>query len=149
MSVRVTVKGPLLSLGVSDEVWGFIRAIIGGVIEAGEQRLRERLKPRPAGVYLSIGEAGKGKYSTGHYASTIHGEVQSSLHGEVQSSLHGVIEGGYNVCIYGPWLETGERRGEPTRFKGYHVFRETGQWLQKEAPGIAEKHTRRFVRKMG
>jgi hypothetical protein len=38
----------------------------------------------------------------------------------------------------GPWLETGHRRGEATRFKGYHLWRRARQKLRGLATPMAQ-----------
>ena len=103
----------------------------------GEDRLDEVLRPRPAGVYLSVGEARPGKASTGHYRRNVHGAVRNSRLGVITDS---------NV-VYGPWLEMG-RSNRPTRFKGYAAFRRTGDWLNKRAKQVLNAHISVWTRRV-
>ena len=105
------------------------------VVESGEQMLDERFRPRPAGVYLSVGEAKRGAASTGHYRRNIQGQA-SQLQGRIHDSR----------VIYGPWLEGVGSRNAVTRFKGYHVWRNVRQDLQIEARAIAKKTVTEFIR---
>ena len=105
-----------------------VRRSVQTLVEKGEQRLDQMLRPRPEGVYLSVAEAGKGKASTGHYRRSINGKVEG---------LNGRIDDG--KVIYGPWLEGIGSRNATTRFKGYQSFRLTYQELKKVAPEIMQK----------
>jgi len=121
----VELKGPLFTNApakVQEEIGhGMQRAV-----EAGEQRLDEMLRPRPAGVYLAVqGPAG----SKGNYRHNVQGKVESNLHALITDN---------GVC-YGPWLEGVGSRNETTRFKGYNSFRRTAQWLQDRIADIAAK----------
>lgn len=107
------------------------------LIQMGEEKLALMLRPRPAGVYLSVAEAQKGKASTGHYRRSIHG-VTEHLHGRIDDS--GVV--------YGPWLEGTSSRNETTRFKGYASFRRVGQALVREAPRVLESEIRKAVNEL-
>jgi len=135
--VKVELKGPIFSKMASHEVKSMMRGIIQELISTGEERLQKILRPRPGGVYLSIAEAGK-RASKGNYRRNVRSEMRGSLHGVIDDSN----------CVYGPWLEGTSSRNQTTRFKGYSSFRKTGQWLQKQAPKIANAHTARFARKM-
>tara|TARA_Y100000034_G_scaffold124287_1_gene172241 strand:+ start:346 stop:783 length:438 start_codon:yes stop_codon:yes gene_type:complete len=107
------------------------------VMEAGEQRLDERFRPRPGGVYLSVAQAQRNKASTGHYRRFING---------VRRGLNAIIKDGFPGVIYGPWLEGTSTRNQVSRFKGYFVWRDTRQWLQAEANRIARKKVRKWIR---
>ena len=110
---------------------------IAELVQLGEQRLDMLLKPRPAGVYLSVSEAKRGQASTGHYGRSIHG-VASHLHGRIDDS--GVE--------YGPWLEGVSSRNETTRFKGYHSFRRVGQSLEKDAGKVLKAHMDKAIKEL-
>jgi len=139
MSVTITVRGPIL-IGQSDPmVRRALRATIQEIVELGEQRLATKfLLPRPAGVFLSAAEAQKGKASRGNYRRNLHAESHDTL-GTISDS--GVL--------YGPWLEGTGSRNQTTRFKGYSSFRKTEQWMQEQAPKVAEAHARKLVRELG
>lgn len=126
------------------------RAITGAVqelVEYGEQRLDERLQPRPAGVYLAVTPKGQkwggpgtsrpGRGSVGNYRRNIHGRV---------SGLNGRIDDG-NV-VYGPWLEGTGSRNQTTRFKGYHSFRTVYQSMEKHKGKVIKAHVQRAVQEL-
>ena len=113
------------------------QAIVQEVVELGEQRLDQMLRPRPAGVYLSVGEAQKGKASTGNYRRNINGMVRD---------LSGLITDG--GVIYGPWLEGVGSRNASTRFKGYAAFRRTAQWLEQQVPKVIRVRVDRMVARL-
>ena len=94
------------------------------------------LRPRPAGVFLGVGQARKGQLSTGHYRRNVHRTV---------GALHVRIDDG--GVIYGPWLEGVSTRNQTTRFKGYFSFRRTSQWLQSQVKGVVQKWVGRDVRR--
>jgi len=136
INTNVTRRGPLFRDPRSAVRQG-VRQIIQRVVETGEQRLDNTLRPRPRGVYLSVAEAGKGKASTGHYRRNVHGTV---------SATRGKIDDG--GVVYGPWLEGVSRRNTVTRFKGYASFRKTAQYLQKNLRRIAEPVVNRLIRSL-
>lgn len=107
------------------------------LVEYGEQELDKRLRPRPAGVYLSVEQARPGEASTGNYRRHVHGRVEN---------LRGIIDDG-NV-VYGPWLEGISSRNQTTRFKGYASFRRTSEAIQKRAKPVLRSHVDRLVRSL-
>jgi len=114
-----------------------IRAIKGGVrelVENGEQRLDQMLRPRPMGVFLSVAEAQRGKASTGNYRRNVNAKFQG-----LQARID---DGG---VVYGPWLELG-RAG--TRFRGYASFRRTRDFLDKEKKAVFRRHIAKAVREL-
>ena len=132
----ITLKGPLFDQPASVVRRG-VQNAIQELVETGEQRLNQMLRSRPAGVYLSVTEAQKGKASKGHYRRSIHARV---------SNLQGKIDDG-NV-VYGPWLEGTSSRNETTRFKGYASFRRTAQHLEKNKGRVLQKHVNRIIREL-
>lgn len=115
------ISGPLFSKGgapVAKAVHDMIRELVS----EGEVLVTDQLYPGHGLV-------------TGHYKRSINGEVLSSTHGRVHDS---------NV-IYGPWLEGVSSRNQSSRFKGYGMFRKAKTQLQRDAPKIAEKYTRKAV----
>ena len=132
--IKISFSGPFFASTMPGKVKSAIEDCVQEVIERGEQKLAEMLRPRPAGVYLSVQEAQRGKASTGHYRRSIHGERHGTL-GRIHDS--GVR--------YGAWLEGVSSRNQTTRFKGYHSFAKTVQFLQKESPRIVEKRIKRLA----
>ena len=113
------------------------RRLVRAVVERGQERLAETLRPRPGGVFLSVAEAAPGKASTGNYRRN----VSTAMRGSV-----GVIDDG--GVVYGPWLEgTGSRNGT-TRFKGYASFRRTADWLNKHMTQIVRPVLANWTRGM-
>lgn len=135
--VKVTVSGPLFEGDPSGIVREEAHGMLVELVEKGEERLAQMLRTRPAGVFLSVAEAGK-RASTGHYRSNLTSMVRD---------LHGLITDG--GVIYGPWLEGVSSRNATTRFKGYASFRRTGQWLQKQVPAVMQRRMARLVRRLG
>ena len=137
ITVAVEVDGKLFAAGASDYIVQGLERTVRDIVDLGEQRLDEMLRPRPAGVYLSFSEAKKGKYSTGRYRKNLHAKSKG---------LHGRIDDG--GVIYGPWLEGTSSRNQTTRFKGYSSFRKTAQLMQEKAPEILTQHMNWAVAKL-
>jgi len=135
LHVEIEAKGPLFQ---GDKAAATMEKDmdrgIAELVKLGEQRLDLMLKPRPAGVYLSVTEAKKGQASTGHYRRSIHA---------VATHLHGLIHD--SDVVYGPWLEGVSSRNQTTRFKGYASFRRVGQSLEKDAQKVLQAHVDKAV----
>lgn len=71
---------------------------------------------------------------TGHYRRSVNGRMLGSLHGEVHDSR----------VVYGPWLEGTTSRNQSTRFKGYAMFRQAYQDLQRLKVALLQKRLRRL-----
>lgn len=138
VDVTMTVKGPLLKGRAIPAVRNAMHNTVETLVQMGEQRLDQTLRPRPAGVYLSFSEARKGQASTGHYRRNISGTTKE---------LSGRIDDG--GVVYGPWLEGVSSRNQRTRFKGYASFRRTAQWLQKQVKGVLRGQVNRLIRELG
>ena len=117
--VTISKSGPLFD-NADKIIEGFFQNVIQATVEKGEEILDKRLRPRPAGVYLSFTQAGRGKASTGHYRRSVHSEIQDS---------RAVIDD--SRVIYGNWLEGTGSRNSSTRFKGYASFRKTTDDLNR------------------
>lgn len=135
-SIEVTVHGRLFTDGQAFLRQG-LQDSIEELVQSGEQRLDQMLRPRPAGVYLSVAEAQRGKASTGNYRRNVHSIV---------TDLHGLITDG--GVVYGPWLEGTSNRNMTTRFKGYASFRRTAQWIESLAPAVLKRNIERAIRRM-
>lgn len=135
-SIEVTVHGRLFTDGQAFLRQG-LQDSIEELVQSGEQRLDQMLRPRPAGVYLSVAEAQRGKASTGNYRRNVHSVV---------TDLHGLITDG--GVVYGPWLEGTSNRNMTTRFKGYASFRRTAQWIESLAPAVLKRNIERAIRRM-
>jgi hypothetical protein len=139
LDVTVVVQGPLFKNG-KGELDNAMQQAVRDVVSFGEERLNEKLRPRPTGVFLSVAEARKGQASVGDYRRRVGENVR------VSGMSGSISDGG---MIYGPWLEGLSQRNQSTRFKGYFTFRKTGQDMQKEAPKILSKNIKRFIKKVG
>jgi len=110
--------------------------IIQELIQNGESLLDERLRPRPAGVFLSVSQAQPGHASVGHFRRSVNSRF-NNLSGFIQSNV-----------VYGPWLEGDSARNATSRFKGYQSFRKVGQELEKDAEPVISRHLNAFVRSL-
>jgi len=138
MTVTIKVKGPLFNRTNVNLPRRTIEKLVARIVEEADQRLAETLRPRPAGVYLSIAEAAKGQYSTGNYRRRINTSTRG-LHGKIS-------DGGVE---YGPWLEGTSRRNQSTKFKGYHSFRKTTQFMnRKRVPWLVNREIDKMVKKL-
>jgi hypothetical protein len=137
MTVTIKVKGPLFdrkNVGLPRKT---IEKLVARVVEEGDLHLARMLRPRPAGVFLSIAEAAKGQYSTGNYRRRMNTSTRG-LHGKIS-------DGGVE---YGPWLEGTGKRNRTTHFKGYHSFRKTTQFMnRKRVPWLVNREIDKMVRK--
>jgi hypothetical protein len=138
----VTVKvgyeatGPLSDGSAQRWLKDATRAAVQELATAGHGRLLQTLRPRPAGVYLSVQEARPGSASTGNYRRNISTTI---------TGLNAVITDG--GVVYGSWLEGVSSRNTTTRFKGYASFRRVGQWVEKQQMRVLRAHIGRFVRR--
>lgn len=139
VGVHVETLGPLFDKDAKGVVERWLEKGVQRIVELGEQRLDLMLRPRPAGVFLSVAEAKPGKASTGNYRRNVHGRV---------SNLEGILTDG--GVVYGPWLEGTSRRNQTTRFKGYGVFRKTRTWIEKHvAPKVLDDVARKAAAELG
>ena len=134
---KLDAKGPLFDKQGPTRLGRAVQGGIRELVQRGEERLAEELRPSPGGVFLSIAEAKPGQASTGHYRRSIATKF---------TDLSAVITDGR--VVYGPWLEGVGSRNQSTRFKGYATFRRTEQWLQTKAEKIFKAHIQRFVTRM-
>jgi len=133
-SVRIETSGPLFSGNAPNIVRRAAQRTVAQLVEIGESKLDQMLRPRPAGVFLSVSEARTGQASKGNYRRNLHTVVED---------LRGVISDG--GVVYGPWLELG-RAG--TRFRGYSSYRRVGQELEKQVPTVARANVEKAVREL-
>ena len=126
IQVDVKVTGPLFLPGVQQKVEEAVNDAVGDLVSEGERQVKLQLTP------------GHGLES-GHYARSIHGEVTGSMHGIISDS---------NV-VYGPWLEGVSSMNDRTRFKGYAMFRNAFQQLERIAGDILNKRMAQLVQRLG
>ena len=125
MTVEVKLRGPLLEGRAPAIITEAIKAAVADVTAEGERDVKLQLRP------------GHGLVS-GHYRRSIHGETGSALHGRIHDS---------NV-VYGPWLEGVSSRNQTTRFKGYAMFRNATQQLERKKGALLEHRVRQAVGRM-
>jgi len=131
-------SGPLFNTRqAKNSVQNITTAFIQRMVELGEQRIDEQLRPRPMGVYLSAQEARPNQATTGNYRRNISGKVRG---------LNGTIDDG--KVVYGKWLEGTSSRNQASQFKGYGVFRKTQDWMQKRIGSERQEFERRYARKL-
>lgn len=138
VGIQVNLSGKLFSALAPHQVAEGAARTVQRLVEMGEERLNTILRPAPAGVFLSVSEARRGKASKGHYRRNINGRAQGP---------RGVIDD--SGVVYGPWLEGISPRNSTTRFKGYASFRRTGDWLDSKAMGVARAEAARTVQALG
>lgn len=136
-TVSVEMKGPIFQANAPHQVIVLRNAVVQELVELGEQRLASMLRPRPAGVYLSVAEAQKGKASTGNYRRNLYTRAANGVGLLTDSGV-----------IYGPWLEGVGTRNQTTRFKGYASFRRTAQWLQQQVRKVMDAYLAQFRQRM-
>ena len=132
--VTVATQGPLFTGMAATTMQKAVNSGIREIVQKGEQRLAEQLRPRPAGVFLSTEQAGP---RTGHYRRSISTEFKN-----MSAMIHD------NNVEYGPWLEGVGSRNETSRFKGYHQYKATGTYLQKISKKIMDAHARHWAKRM-
>lgn len=124
--ISVSIHGPLLKGKGPDEVRTALSKAITDLATEGQMKVREQL-------YVGHGRV------TGHYRGSIHGELTDSMHGRIHDS--GVV--------YGPWLEGVGSRNEKSRFKGYWMFRNAKQYLEKIKEAVVNRRIHELVRRLG
>jgi len=143
---KLDAKGPLFDKEGPTRLGRAVQGGIRELVQRGEERLAEELRPSPGGVFLSVQEAKHGTSRTGGtYSQASTGHYRRSIATKFKD-LSAVITDGR--VVYGPWLEGVGSRNQTTRFKGYFTFRRTEQWLQTKAEPIFKAHIRRFVTRM-
>lgn len=132
---KMQARGPLFDGRGKKFIDQAFKQTVQKLVELGEERLNEVLRPRPSGVYLSFQQGGK---SQGHYRRNVKAEQRGH-----KATIHD------NRVVYGPWLEGISSRNQSTRFKGYASFRKTAEWLQKQMPLVLRDTAHRLGRKLG
>ena len=123
--VTILTSGPLFTKG-SGPVREAGKKIVADLVARGESEVKRQLFP------------GHG-LDTGNYRRNINGQIVRDLNGLVHD----------NNVVYGPWLEGVSSRNDRTRFKGYRMFRNARQTVQRIARGVANKRIAEAVRKLG
>lgn len=122
IDVKVSLHGPIFSGTVPAKVVSAVHMTVKELVNEGEKAVDAQLY------------AGHGVL-TGHYRRSVHGEMVSTLHGRVHDS--GVV--------YGPWLEGVGSRNQKSRFKGYAMFRNARQKLEKIKIATLQKWVGKLV----
>jgi hypothetical protein len=122
-SVTVDTSGPLFNGESGVIIQGWLDEIKKEVAQEGEFLI---------GV-MDLDKSGRG---TGNFQSQLKVEPRAQ-------SL--VVT---NPVIYGFWLESGHRRGEATRFKGYHMFRKARLKMNRTAKALMAARMPELLRKL-
>ncbi len=83
---------------------------------------------------MDMNKSGRG---TGHFQSQL--TVKTIEHDNLSV---------FDPVIYGPWLETGHRRGQATAFKGYHAFRKARLKMNRSAKRLAAEKMPELLHKL-
>ena len=124
-SVQVKLVGPVLNGQAPPVIKDALQGAIGDLVSEGERKVKLQLFPGHGLV-------------TGNYRRSIHGEVQANFSGRVHDS---------NV-VYGPWLEGVSSRNQQTRFKGYAMFRNARQQLDRIAVTILQNRVSKALQRL-
>ncbi len=124
-SVQVRVIGPVLNGQAPPIIKDALNAAISDLTAEGEKQVKLQLYPGHGLV-------------TGHYRRSIHGEVSSSMHGRIHDSK----------VVYGPWLEGASSRNQQTRFKGYAMFRNARQQLDRIAVTVLQNRVSNALQRL-
>ena len=127
-TATITKTGPLFAPNVTQEVKNAVRHGLFTIAEEITADVVEQLYP------------GHGRI-TGRLRGSIGARQFSDLGYEVRS---GAISG--DVVPYTYWIETGQRRGSQTRFRGYHMFQRTADAWDNKRTRIGELMGRALVR---
>lgn len=125
--------------------------------DAGADMIQDLLKEGEAYVEMQL-TPGHG-VRTGQYKSGVHQAFVRTKRwgggglGIGWGKVSGIPErkywsGGRNEAIIGYWLEGAARKGQATRFKGYHMFRKATQHLRRLANQIAGKQYKKAVQRL-
>lgn len=100
-------------------------------------------------VKKEVGELGVRKLDTFDMDKTgrATGRYQSEVRYEVVGRYNDVLIS--DPVVYGPWLEGVSERNRSTRFKGYHLWRKTRQYLRDSAQDVAEQKFKEYADRMG
>ncbi len=123
--VTIRTRGPLFTKGAGP-VREAGKKIVADLVERGEREVKLQLRP-------------------GH--GLITGNYRRSINGEIVRDLNGIVHD--NNVVYGPWLEGVSSRNDRTRFKGYRMFRNARQTLQRIAKGVMNRRIAEAVRSLG
>ena len=126
----VRISGPFFRLGFSAAAKA-VTDSIRELVNEGEKAVDVQLYP------------GHG-FRTGHYKRSVHGELRDSYHGDIKS--HGGIDD--TGVVYGPWLEGVSSRNARSRFKGYRMFRNAYQRLERIKDAVVRKHIGRAAERL-
>jgi hypothetical protein len=124
----VSATGPLADGMAETAVREWLAATVGAIADEGVRMLRD----------FPMDKTGR---ATGAFAANLH---------VMRRGLDAVIPGPMiSGVTWGPWLEGVSKRNRSTRFRGYHLFRQTRDRLQEKAPGIAEEELAKYIDAMG
>ena len=113
--------------------------------DAGAATIQDLLKEGQAKVEQQL-VVGHG-VASGRYKSSVHQKfIRSRTYAIGWGKVTGITD--TYSAIVGHWLEGGARKGQATRFRGYHMFRKATQHLRRLANQMAGKHYARAVKRL-
>ena len=137
LETKIEMEGPLFTGSAARKFRGAAEDAVKELVQLGEGRLLEQLRPRPSGVFLSVAAVASPDPRTGNYRRNIQSKTKN---------LSGLITDG--GVVYGPWLEGISSRNSSSRFKGYATFRRVNDWLKERSKPVFRSHVERWVRRM-
>ncbi len=123
--IAVSLAGPVFRVGAALVVRKMGRKTVADLVAFAEREVKLQLVP------------GHGLI-TGNYRRNINGEILANGNGLVHD----------NNVVYGPWLEGVSSRNASTRFKGYHMFRNAQQKVDRRKGRILKKRVGQGVNKL-
>ena len=127
-TTRIEVSGPFFEVGrAKRETNAAILETVREMVKVGQRETKAGLRP------------GRG---------VVTGELRRGVRRRVsKKKLSGTVQPFRPQRGKANWIESGKSY-RPTRFRGYHFFREGARALDRQARGIANKHARVLVRKL-
>ena len=123
--IGVALSGPVFRVGAALVVRQMGRKTVADLVAYGEREVKLQLRP------------GHGLL-TGNYRRNINGEILANGNGLVHD----------NNVVYGPWLEGVSRRNASTRFKGYRMFRNAQQKVDRRSGRFLKNRVGQGVSKL-
>lgn len=141
--VSVRVDGPLFKRNAAKILEDESRSMMREVAQTGLDELKRkshRKEQIKGGVFLNISEARPGRASKGAFRKSLTSR---------STSKHTSMYPTGAPARYGTWLEGTSSRNQSSRFKGYSIFRDTQDWLDKvAAKRIGPKYQKRIAARL-
>jgi hypothetical protein len=125
IKIALSVAGPLADGTAHDAVREYLDHAKRDVADRAVELLRN----------VKMDRTGR---ATGHYQDMLKSQILA--YNDILIS---------DPVIYGPWLEGTSKRNSSTRFKGYRLWRQTKNQIQREAPQIAQNLLPEYIARIG